>query len=87
MEPEVKKHEPMMALDGGEDGLKFYRIIVDQAPLFLKKSGVVMVEIGHDQMSDVTKLFAASGRFSFVTGLKDLAGRDRIVAAVLSQKK
>ncbi|MCI8608388.1 MAG: peptide chain release factor N(5)-glutamine methyltransferase [Firmicutes bacterium] len=87
LEPEVKKHEPMMALDGGEDGLKFYRIIVDQAPLFLKKSGVVMVEIGHDQMSDVTKLFAASGRFSFVTGLKDLAGRDRIVAAVLSQKK
>lgn len=85
--PEVKDHEPLLALDGGEDGLVFYRIIVDQAPSFLKKNGVVMVEIGHDQMADVTRLFSESGRFSFITGLKDLAGRDRIVVAVVAPKK
>lgn len=87
LQPEVKDHEPRMALDGGEDGLAFYRIIVDQAPAFLKKNGVVMVEIGHDQMAEVTRIFAESGKFSFVTGLKDLAGRDRIVVAALSPKK
>ena len=87
LEPEVKDHEPMMALDGGEDGLDFYRIIVDQAPDFLKKEGVVMMEIGHDQMSDIIKMFSVDERYSFVTGLKDLAGRDRIVVAILSPKK
>lgn len=87
LEPEVRDHEPMMALDGGEDGLDFYRQIVDEAPDFLKKEGVVMLEIGHDQMSDIIKMFSADDRYSFVTGLKDLAGRDRIVAAILSPKK
>ena len=87
LEPEVRDHEPMMALDGGEDGLDFYRQIVDEAPDFLKKEGVVMLEIGHDQMSDIIKLFSADDRYSFVAGLKDLAGRDRIVVAILSPKK
>ncbi|MBR5488175.1 MAG: peptide chain release factor N(5)-glutamine methyltransferase, partial [Firmicutes bacterium] len=73
--------------DGGEDGLDFYRQIVDEAPDFLKKEGVVMVEIGHDQMRDIIKMFSVDDRYSFVTGLKDLAGRDRIVVAVLSPKK
>lgn len=87
LQPEVKDHEPLSALDGGEDGLMFYRIIADQAPEFLKKEGILMMEIGHDQMGEVTKLFSADDRYSFVTGLKDLAGRDRIVAAILSPKK
>lgn len=87
LEPEVRDHEPMMALDGGEDGLDFYRQIVEQAPDFLKKEGIVMLEIGHDQMSDIIKLFSLDDRYSFVTGLKDLAGRDRIVVAILSPKK
>ena len=87
LEPEVRDHEPMMALDGGEDGLDFYRQIVDEAPDFLKKEGVVMLEIGHDQMSDLIKMFSLDDRYSYVTGLKDLAGRDRIVVAILSPKK
>ena len=87
LEPEVRDHEPMMALDGGEDGLDFYRQIASEAPEFLKKEGIVMLEIGHDQMDDVVKLFSLDNRYSFVTGLKDLAGRDRIVVAILSPKK
>ena len=87
LEPEVRDHEPMMALDGGEDGLDFYRQIVDEAPDFLKKEGIVMLEIGHDQMSDLIKMFSLDDRYSYVTGLKDLAGRDRIVVAILSPKK
>ena len=87
LEPEVRDHEPMMALDGGEDGLDFYRQIVNEAPDFLKKEGIVMLEIGHDQMSDLIKMFSLDDRYSYVTGLKDLAGRDRIVVAILSPKK
>jgi len=86
LEPEVKDHEPVMALDGGEDGLDFYRIIA-QAEDFLKKEGVLMMEIGHDQMNDVKSLLEASGKYSYIAGLKDLAGRDRIVVAVLAPKK
>jgi len=87
LEPEVRDHEPAMALDGGEDGLDFYRIIVDQAPDFLKKDGIIIMEIGHDQRSDVVKLFSSDDRYNFITGLKDLAGRDRIVVAMASPKK
>ena len=87
LQPEVRDHEPLSALDGGEDGLTFYRIIADQAPEFLKKEGILMMEIGHDQMGEVTKLFSADDRYIYVTGLKDLAGRDRIVTAILSPKK
>ena len=79
-------HEPLGALDGGEDGLDFYKKIAEEAPNFLKKDGVLMMEIGHDQMAEVTALFASSERYSFVTGLKDLAGRDRIVVAILAPK-
>lgn len=86
LEPEVKDHEPMMALDGGEDGLDFYRIIAQHAEDFLKKEGMLMMEIGHDQMEEVKGLIEASGKYSYVTGLKDLAGRDRIVVAVLAPK-
>lgn len=87
LQPEVKDHEPMMALDGGEDGLDFYRLIAEQAENFLKKEGVLVMEIGHDQMEEVKALLEARGTYSLVTGLKDLAGRDRIVVGVLAPKK
>ena len=82
LQPEVKDHEPLLALDGGADGMAYYRIIAEQAADFLKKDGVLIMEIGHDQMAEVTSLFASSDSYSLVTGLKDLAGRDRIVVAV-----
>ena len=86
LEPEVRDHEPMMALDGGADGLDFYRIIAQHAPEHLKKGGVLMLEIGFDQKDAVKGLLQETGRFEKIIGLTDLTGKDRIVCAVLSKK-
>ncbi|MBR5229419.1 MAG: peptide chain release factor N(5)-glutamine methyltransferase [Firmicutes bacterium] len=86
LEPEVKDYEPMMALDGGEDGLDFYRKIAAEAPEHMKKGAVLMMEIGHDQRAAVEGLLGGSGCFDHITGLKDLTGKDRIVVAQLSGK-
>ena len=86
LEPEVHDHEPMMALDGGADGLDFYRIIAQHAPEHLKKGGVLMLEIGFDQKDAVKGLLQETGRFEKIIGLTDLTGKDRIVCAVLSKK-
>lgn len=85
LEPEVRDHEPMMALDGGEDGLDFYRIIAQQAPEHLKKGGVLMMEIGFDQRDAVKSLLQETGRFEKIIGLTDLTGKDRIIVAILSK--
>lgn len=87
LQREVRDHEPMMALDGGESGLDFYREIIAGAADCLKKEGVLMFEIGHDQKEDVMALMAETERFEKITGLADLAGRDRIVVGVLAGKK
>ena len=87
LEPEVRDHEPAMALDGGEDGLKFYRIIAEQAPEHLKKGGVLMLEIGFDQKDAVKDLLRETGLFEKIVGLTDLTGKDRIIAAILSKNK
>ena len=86
LEPEVRDHEPIMALDGGADGLDFYRIIAQHAPEHLKKGGVLMLEIGFDQKDAVKGLLQETGRFEKIIGLTDLTGKDRIVCAVLSKK-
>lgn len=79
--PEVKEHEPSIALDGGPDGLKFYRIISSEAKNYLKEGGIVAVETGYDQGKQVLDLFKRSG-YKDVCIQKDLSGNDRVVAAV-----
>ncbi len=81
LEPEVKDHEPRMALDGGEDGLDFYRQIASDAAAHLKKNGILMMEIGYDQRDAVKALLAETGAYEKIIGLTDLAGLDRIVVA------
>lgn len=81
LQDEVKAHEPMMALDGGEDGLDFYRTIISQAPRHLKKQGTLILEIGHDQAQEVSALIRETGAFTKVHVVKDLAGHDRVVYA------
>lgn len=78
LEEEVKLHDPFIALDGKEDGLYFYRKIVEQSPGFLNDGGKLYFEIGHDQGEDVKKLMENAG-FSGVSVKKDLAGLDRVV--------
>lgn len=78
LEPEVKEHEPRLALDGAEDGLVFYRKITRQCRPFLKKGGMLFFEIGHDQGLEVSRFMREAG-FENVTVIKDLAGLDRVV--------
>lgn len=81
LQDEVKSHEPMLALDGGEDGLDFYRKIISGAADHLKKQGILILEIGHDQAEAVTKLIRETKAFTKVHLIQDLAGRDRVIYA------
>ena len=78
LKEEVKLHDPFIALDGKEDGLYFYRKIVDDGRQYLKQGGKLYFEIGHDQGEDVKMLMEQAG-FQHVTVKKDLAGLDRVV--------
>lgn len=80
LEEEVKCHDPFIALDGKEDGLYFYRRIVDEGRRFLKPGGWLLFEIGHDQREDVMKLMEEAG-YDEIGAKKDLAGLDRVVMA------
>lgn len=75
---EVKEHDPIIALDGGEDGLDFYRRITSEAPKYLNPEGKLLVEIGFNQGSAVTELFEENG-FTEIKIIKDLSGLDRVV--------
>lgn len=76
--PEVAVYEPMQALDGKEDGLHFYRRIVEKAMDYLNPGGKLLFEIGHDQGESVSALMKGAG-FKDVKVIKDLAGNDRVV--------
>lgn len=78
LDPEVRDHEPRLALDGGEDGLRDYRTLAPEALRVLKPGGLFLVEIGYDQGEAVSSLFHAAGAQG-VGVLKDLANRDRVV--------
>lgn len=77
---EVREYEPMLALDGKEDGLYFYRRIIQEAKQYLRPDGMLFFEIGHDQAEAVSALFSEYG-YGNVMVEKDLAGLDRIVYA------
>lgn len=78
LQPEVQK-EPLMALDGGKDGLVFYRRIAEGWVSSLKPDGIIAVEIGEDQGESVSSIFKE--RFSDVRIIKDFSGNDRVVVA------
>lgn len=80
---EVKAHEPLLALDGGEDGLFFYRKIIEKAPEHLNGGGYLFFEIGYDQAEAVTDEMKKAG-YKEVTIIKDYAGLDRIVYGYMS---
>lgn len=78
---EVKDHDPFMALDGGEDGLYFYRKIVQMAESYLYPGGMLFFEIGCGQAEDVSRYMKEAG-YKEVTVCRDLAGLDRVVSGV-----
>lgn len=84
--PEVKNFEPVEALDGGEDGLDFYRQIVKKSGQFLKSNGYLCLEIGHDQGGRVAFLMEENG-YRNVKVIKDLAGNARVVCGNLPSLK
>ncbi len=80
--PEVREHEPRLALDGTEDGLYFYKKIVEESRNYLVGGGRLYFEIGYDQAEAVSTLMQNAG-FAEVTVVKDYAGLDRVVHGIL----
>ena len=80
------QNEPMLALDGGKDGLDIYRQIIEQAYRFLNKDGYLCLEIGYDQKEEVIKLIKEINQYKDIYSKKDLAGNDRITTCKNCQK-
>jgi release factor glutamine methyltransferase len=80
LQPEVREHDPRLALDGGTDGLDFYRRFVAEAPAFLQPDARLVAEFGDGQEAALAGLFAAPG-WSLESIEKDLTGRARFLVA------
>ncbi|MCI8342339.1 MAG: peptide chain release factor N(5)-glutamine methyltransferase [Firmicutes bacterium] len=75
---EVRDYEPVLALDGGADGLNFYRKIASEGKRFIRNGGFVFFEIGYNQGNDVKSIMHENG-FGEIEIIKDIAGLDRVV--------
>ncbi|MBQ3420740.1 MAG: HemK family protein methyltransferase, partial [Romboutsia sp.] len=75
---QVKDYEPYNALEGGEDGLDFYRQITEESVEYLNQDGILAYEVGHDQAEDVSKIMKHHGYDKIYTK-KDIQGIDRVV--------
>ncbi len=80
LQKEVKDNEPMMALDGGEDGLDFYKKIIKEAKNYLNKDGYIAFEIGFDQAKEVSDLLEQN-EYKDIKVIKDFGSNDRVVIA------
>ena len=78
LQDEVRLFEPRIALDGGCDGLDFYRNIANQSRKFLKNKGSIFLEIGYNQSQEVVDIFEKSN-FKFINSAKDLSGIIRVL--------
>ncbi|NLK87296.1 MAG: peptide chain release factor N(5)-glutamine methyltransferase [Clostridiaceae bacterium] len=82
LQREVKDHEPVEALDGGPDGLHFYRSIIASSTGYLRIGGMLAFETGYDQAAEVAALMARDERYEAVRVFKDMNGIDRVVAGL-----
>lgn len=83
LEKNVRDYEPLTALDGGKDGLDFYKAIINGCRL--KLGGALVLEIGYNQAAAVSELLEKSGRFKNIKILKDYGGCDRVATAIFSK--
>jgi protein-(glutamine-N5) methyltransferase, release factor-specific len=81
LEPEVREHEPRQALVGGEDGLCFYRKIINDAAHWLRPGGFLVIEIGETQANAISKLIEDEECYERAERIKDLQGKERIISA------
>ncbi len=79
LQREVKDFEPRLALDGGADGLDFYRAIAAKAGRYLVRGGLLILECGEDQAQEIIRIFRAASRFDYAMVAKDYAGIERVV--------
>ena len=82
LDPSVRNYEPMLALDGGEDGLDFYRVIAKKWKPALRRTGTILFEVGYDQAEDVAAILSQCG-YHNITRHKDYNGILRGVEATL----
>lgn len=81
LQPEVSAWEPHVALDGGIDGLAFYRRLVQEGQAHLRSGGRLVLELGAGQYSDVERLIEAQSNLTIETCVRDYAGHERVVVA------
>jgi len=81
LETQVKDYEPIKALDGGREGLDFYRTLAKDAPKFLYDGGLWAVEVGYNQAKQVAHILSEQGCYYDIEFIKDLSGYDRVVSA------
>ncbi|MHB9028247.1 MAG: peptide chain release factor N(5)-glutamine methyltransferase [Candidatus Latescibacterota bacterium] len=82
LQPEVRNHEPKIALDGGPDGMEFLRAIIAGAHRFLKPGGLLLLECGEGQGEMLKRFADETNRYHSVEVIHDLAGKDRVIKAV-----
>ena len=81
LDVEVKDHEPRAALDGGKDGLDYYRVIANEASMHLRSQGILALEIGYDQAVDVKRLLNKAKTYEDTRVVRDLMQLDRVIIA------
>ena len=80
LQPEIYKYEPLVALDGGQDGLDSLKFIISRAHAYLNDRGYLFLEMGDDQLIDVENIVKVCGKYNCVKFLKDYSGYNRIVS-------
>ena len=80
LQPEIQVYEPVAALDGAKDGLRYLRHIIESAYVYLKPAGALLLEMGHDQQAPLKQIIDACGQYEDTRFYKDYSGHDRIVS-------
>lgn len=79
--PNEVRYEPRIAIDGGRDGLDFYRRIIDGSPAYLKQGGFLIMEMGFNQKNAIENIFQNAGNFEIISAVKDYSNIERVIVA------
>ncbi|MDP3142684.1 MAG: HemK/PrmC family methyltransferase [Candidatus Omnitrophota bacterium] len=79
--PAEVRCEPKIALDGGKDGMDFYRRIIKDSPAYLKKDGIILMEMGYNQSNSIQEISNSSGNFEILRVISDYSRIERVIIA------